>query len=447
MIWVKRNSFLLLLVGALALSACSTKKNTFVTRSYHNINSKFNGLFYAKENLRAGKLKLEKGHIDNYTEVLTIYRHGDERLAQSIYPEMDKAIEKASKVIQRHSIYLKKKEYCKWIDDAYLLIGKANFYKKDFPKAIEMFEYVAKEFKESDIRHEAKLWLYKTYVEQERYDKANHIYTLIEQEDSEEMPEEILLEAKKVRAFKLMRQNDQGKATEYIKEVIEGTKKKRSRARLTFILAQLSQNKNNFFRATDLYDEVINISPDYEMVFNAKLNKAMCSLGDSDDFDKVISPLKKMLNDDKNKEFKDKIYFVLAEIYKEKGDMPTAIENYKLSISSSVGDKNQQAMSYLALAEYYYDRPNYQLSKCYYDSTISVLAKTYGNYDEVHHRKVNLKGLVKNLNIIAMEDSLLRFAMMSPKKRDLIIQGLISDAVAAEEKKKEDDEIKKQEKY
>ena len=44
---------------------------------------------------------------------------------------MDKAIKKGSIVIQRHSIKIDGKEYCKWIDDNYLMIGKAYFYKAD----------------------------------------------------------------------------------------------------------------------------------------------------------------------------------------------------------------------------------------------------------------------------------------------------------------------------
>ncbi|NQY68189.1 MAG: tetratricopeptide repeat protein [Flavobacteriales bacterium] len=444
MIGFKIQSFALLILSFLLLTACSTKKNTFATRSYHNITSKYNGYFYAKENLKAGKQKIEKSYKDNYTQLLPLYINGDSKAAKSVYPEMDKAIEKASNVIQRHSIYIKKKEYCRWIDDCYLLIGKASFYKKDFSKANEMMSYVAKEFKDEDIRYDAKLWLYKLYVEEKKYEKADHIYALIIEEA--EIPKKVLLEAKKIKAHMFLENNEEDRAIELVKEVIDDTKKKRDKARLAYILAQIYQEKNNFFMAADYYNEVIKYNPPYEMAFNAKLNLAMCSMGDSDDFDKVINPLKKMLDDEKNKEYRDKIYFVLAELYKEQNDIPAAIQHYRLSVSSSVNDNNQKAISYLAIGDIFFERPNYPQAKSYYDSTLTVLSKEYPRYEEVFIRRNNLKGLVYNLNIISNEDSLLAFAEMSERERNKIIKELIKEAEEDERLAKEQAEIEKQEK-
>ena len=77
---------------------------------------------------------------------------------------MDKAIKKASVVIQRHSIRIKGKEYCRWIDDSYFLIGKAYFYKGEFDEAIKTFSFIKNEYKRSDIRFNASLWLSRRYI-------------------------------------------------------------------------------------------------------------------------------------------------------------------------------------------------------------------------------------------------------------------------------------------
>ena len=95
--------FSVLFIGsAIVLTSCSTKKNTLVNRTYHNITAHYNAYFYRNESLKEGVAKLGKLHEDNYDEVLSVFKYGDKRKAKSIYPEMDIAIEKASKVIQKH---------------------------------------------------------------------------------------------------------------------------------------------------------------------------------------------------------------------------------------------------------------------------------------------------------------------------------------------------------
>ena len=62
---------------------------------------------------------------------------------------MDKAIKKGSIVIQKHSMKIKGKEYCKWIDDNYFLVGKAYFYKGEFDEAIKTFSFIKNEYKDN----------------------------------------------------------------------------------------------------------------------------------------------------------------------------------------------------------------------------------------------------------------------------------------------------------
>ena len=57
---------------------------------------------------------------------------------------MTKAIKKGSIVIQRHSMKIRGKEYCRWIDDSYLMVGRAYFYKGEFEEAINTFNFVKK---------------------------------------------------------------------------------------------------------------------------------------------------------------------------------------------------------------------------------------------------------------------------------------------------------------
>ena len=132
----------LLLTLAGVCFSCSTRKNTPLNRAYHNLTSRFNVNFNGKEALKAGEIEHEKLCKDNYINILPIYCYPEKTELSSIYPSMDRVIEKASKSIYKHSMFFKGKEYVKPIDDAYLMMGKAYFYKQDYVQAQRIFSYI-----------------------------------------------------------------------------------------------------------------------------------------------------------------------------------------------------------------------------------------------------------------------------------------------------------------
>ena len=100
-----------------------------VGQFYHNVTAKYNGWFNANELVEASVLKLEEQHEDNFNEILPIYEYAAVDNADAVKADLDEAIKKVSVVIQRHSMEIDGKERNSWIDDCYLLIGIAQFYK------------------------------------------------------------------------------------------------------------------------------------------------------------------------------------------------------------------------------------------------------------------------------------------------------------------------------
>ena len=78
---------------------------------------------------------LETDHKENWKDILPVFIIGSEKESKSLYPQMDRAIEKSSMVIDRHSMVIKKKEENKWIKYNYFVIGQAYFYKHNFYEA------------------------------------------------------------------------------------------------------------------------------------------------------------------------------------------------------------------------------------------------------------------------------------------------------------------------
>ena len=83
------------------------------------------------------------------------------------------------------------------------------------------------------------------------------------------------------------------------------------KTRLIFILAQLHHIQGNY-KASVYYQEVVERNPEYEMAFQAKINRALSFTGG--DSKSIKAQLLKMLKDDKNIEYFDQIYYALAEI-------------------------------------------------------------------------------------------------------------------------------------
>ena len=112
----------LVLVFILLISpSCSTKKKSWTNRQYHNVTARYNGYFNGNESLKLGIKKLHKNHVDDYTTTISVFPTGNLKKAQKVRSYMNKAIQKGSVVIQRHSMKIKGKEYCKWIDENYLM--------------------------------------------------------------------------------------------------------------------------------------------------------------------------------------------------------------------------------------------------------------------------------------------------------------------------------------
>ena len=151
-----RNAWIFIL-SLIILGGCSTEKNTAVTRFYHNLTSHYNAFFNGRDQFKVAVKNFEKSYQDDYTKILPVFKYPNEQTASSLTGSMDITIEKATKVIKFHSItakpkrkkghltkkqkaFYKKSDYNNWVDDSWLLIGKAKFYKADYMGAYQAFK-------------------------------------------------------------------------------------------------------------------------------------------------------------------------------------------------------------------------------------------------------------------------------------------------------------------
>ena len=420
-------SYCFFLVCFTVINSCTTKKNTVVTRTYHNLTSHYNGFYYAEESIKEGIEKIENAHKDDFTRLLPVFIYADSKEAKSTYAEMDRAILKSSKVISRHAIVDKKdKEIVgavKWIDDNYLTVGKAQFYKDDYLTAVETFEYVAKTYKYDPNHYKAYLWMMRCYNEMGSYSMVEPIMEMLK--GDRDFPRYLMAEFAAISADYQLKRENYPKAIKELTKAAAFTKKKKERVRYTYILAQLYEQEKSYKKASVYYGQVVRMHPDYDMTFSAKIKIAMLYDSEYADSKKIKKDFRKMLRDEKNAEYRDQIYYALAQIERKENNIPGAIDYLKKSVKVSVANKNQKAISYLALGDIHFDMPDYKQAQIYYDSTIAFLSKDYPNYEFISNKQKSLKELVKNLDIITTEDSLQKLAKLSEKEIDKIIRNII----------------------
>ncbi len=421
-------------------AGCSTEKNTWATRTFHNINSHYNIFFHANESVKQGVLNIEERIEDDYTRLLPIYKSSNPSAGQMVKSDMDNAIIKCSKLIEIHSITKKPKrkknrtrkyqefasqeEFNKWIDDSYLLIGKAYFYQQNFVGAIDNFGYVIRKFPDEDTKYEAQIWLVRSYTELERFAEASEVIQAIQNDDK--FPKRLEKELAVATADYYMKQQEYAEAIKFLDIAIKKTTFKKNKARLKYIEAQLYQELGMPEQASEAYLAVTKMNPDYKMAFNAKINSAgvFSGVGDSE---KLKKELNKMLRDNKNFDFRDQIYYAIGNLYFKEGNRPVAIDNYAMSVASSFNNQYQRALSSITLADIYFEDLEYRKAQSYYDSAMIIIDETYPDYETVSANYRGLTNLVDNLVTVEREDSLQRIARMPVIERESFIARLMKE--------------------
>ncbi len=439
---IKRFSRPLFMLGFCACwMSCSNTKDTLLNRTAHNLSAHYNGYYNAGLKLEEALDKLAQAHVDHYDRVLSVFQYADATKAKSVYPQLEDIMKRTTTSIQRHTMYDRrgneKPESEKWIDDNWLLYGKALFFKHDYFEAIETFQFIEVTYKKEPGRHLASMWLAKTHLELTELREAEEKLDYLRNQS--DFPQKNKWELEAVNADFYLQTKNYNKATQHLARAAALTPDREKKIRYNFILAQLHQLKGEFKQAYDLYTRIVKMNPKYEMAFVARLNRARCYESSSGSSESVHKELLKMQKDPKNKDFLDQIYYALAGLYKNEGKESEEIFNLNLSIKSSTGNQNQKALSYLELGKIYYSKPDYKLAQAYYDSTISNMAKDYPDYTDILTKRNSLTKLAKYMKTIETEDSLQHLSTLSVEERALVIDQIISDE--EDQKRKSEQEV------
>ncbi len=444
---------------AVVIFSCSTEKNTFINRNYHSLTAHYNGYFNANELINQSMSTYLNSRQENYYQLLPIDPVPNEEEVIGMYPAIDTAIEKCKKVIRNHSMpsnerpSRKKEEHNRWIDENWTTIGIASFYRRDYEDAMKSFRFVRKFYKNDPSLHIGELWMAKTNMAMGKLTDAkfnlDNLDKVIVDEESKakgddkgkandekpaKFPAKIRFELEKTKAELALQRDDKVNAIFYLEESVKHARfnDSKSVARVHFILGQLQEESGNKTAAEKHYTKVIKGNADYEMAFNAQIRRTF--LGEGGD---VRKELLKMLKDAKNNEFKDQIYYALADIELRENDEPQAVVYLTNSAFYSINNTRQKGMAYERLGDLRFEKRDYVRAQKYYDSCANVITDNYPNAEVIRNKAEKLQDLVDAVETAMYEDSVQRVAAMPDKEREEFLKDMIKKIEKEEQERRE----------
>ena len=444
---MKRHIIYVLLLCAYATmhTACSTQKNTWASRSFHQTKTKYNIYYNGNISFAEGEDAIREANEDDYSTLLNLYPVSNHEAAKAATSQMDRTIEKCRKCIKLHSIKARPKvnqekrrkdpEYKAWLEQeefnnqmgkAWLLLGKAEFHKGDFLGSISTFNYIARHYAyDKDIVAQCELWSARAYAELGWLYEAEDVLRKV-QVDHLSKNSAPLYSA--VSADILLKTKQYDAAIPFVKIAVKNEDRRGNRPRFYYVLGQLYQVQGDKSAARNAYKRVLDLQPDNEMEFNARLQQSQLE----DDIQKSINILQKMAQLDKHKDRLDQIYGTIGDIYLEHEDTTKALEYYEKGIESSTENGINKAVVLVNAGDIYYKQRDYvKASPCYKEAT-QILSVENEQYARIQRRSETLDELVVEHNIVVLQDSLQRLAALSEEEQMKVVEKIIADLIQAE---------------
>jgi len=389
----------------IAILSCSTKKKSGKkTKFMKNVTAHYNIYFNAREQLNESLNTIRNSRDDDFNQVLSIYPLPDESSSANEEENLNTVIAKVNKIaIEKYE--------SNWLDDAYLLLADAEYLKRDFYNAIEYDSYVSLTFPDDNKNKlAAYLGQVKSDFALDLNDEADSVLKLAIGLNSRYLKDD--LEASQAEIA--LRKKKLPEAIDHLAKAINETKERYLKIRWRYILAQLQEENKEPEKAIYNYNKIAKSNAAFEISFNANLSKIRISESQQGkEFDKIAT-LKRLLKEDKNREFKEQIYYQLGNAYADKNDLANATSFYSTSTRTVPSTVKQKGLSYLKLAQINFEQlKNYKQSQLYYDSTLQYLPKIYPGYNEIVIKANNLQYLADRLNIIDDQKELLQFSNLS----------------------------------
>ena len=413
--------------SVLLIYGCVANKDTAVDRRFQNLTARYNYIYNANVLLSEYNEGMLQSYPDNYEKTLPVYLDPEPQINLVLTPGV--ANKQLDDVITKGQTIINDKSFSNYIDDAYMLLGKANYLKGNYFIASEYFDYTAKTYNNNlETFIMAMNWKARSQMQLNNMVLADKIIdTMLRASD--ELKKDLaepLATASQMRIY----QKRNKEAILFLESAIALPAEKQLRIRWRFILAQLQEKEKNLQDAYANFTKVEKSNAPFEMYFHANLNriklKALLSGVKLNKEDQLLA----LLKDDKNFDYTDQIYYQVGELFSAEGNFVKAEENYHKSVLKSTRNQTQKALSYLRIADLNFKEfNNYIKAKLYYDSTVMILPKNFPDYENIVKKADNLQYLTDRYTIITKEDTAQAIAKLPADQREANVRAYLTPKV------------------
>lgn len=429
------------------------KKINPVKKVIQNLTTHYNFYFNAEKKLNTIIADAKIQHKDNFTLLLPFFPYTLEKIATN-KTELDSVITKANDAILLHDLR------SDWVDDLFLLMGKAYFYKRDFDSAAIAFQYINYTFQPKNkdekgynkimgsninssgsvfnistpepknslvaklshlsARNEAILWIIRVYLEQQSfYIAAGLIETLKRDKD---FPERLQPKLSELQAYQYYLQESYDSAANYLQKAIPNYPAK-EKPRAKFLVAQLYQKAGNNKLAAQFYEDAIQSTLDPIIEAYGKINQIELFTGNEGEIQisKNLADLKRMLKKEKYADYRAIIYYAAAKIEKFRNHNNEAISLLFKGTTFNRTNIKYRNLNFQLLGDLAFDERKYEIAATAYDS-LDFNDSSIHSIETVKERKILLKRLTTLLTTKYIQDSLLRIEAMPEKERELFLK-------------------------
>ena len=371
--------------------------------------------------------------------------------------ELDSVIYKANAGILLHDLRND------WVDNLYMLMGRAYYFRQVFDTAYLNFQYINYAFspKEKDgydktigsnsneggnafsistkesnnlakkilshppSRNESFIWLIRTYLALEEYPEAAGMIETLKSDPL--FPDRLKTQLHEMQALWFYQQNNYDSAAVYLEKALVNASNREERARWEYLVAQLYERSGKPENAKEYFDNTVKHTLNPVLEVYARLNSIRQNKGtDEKAIQLNIDELLKMVRKDRYTNYSDIIYYSIAQMELERKNTGAAkfflLKSTRTAIEKSA-DPNQKSRSFLQLGDLSFDEGSYSDAKNYYDSVQNQ--ELVSNPEAFAKRKEVLTRIAASANIIYRQDSLQRIAAMPEAEREPYIKKLV----------------------
>lgn len=444
------------------------KKLSAPKRLYQNTVTHYN--YYFNANLRLNELitAATQSTKDDYTKLLPFYSYTLEATSQNKV-ELDSIVYKCTAGILLHDLRND------WIDNMFLLLAKAYFYRNDLDSANLTLQYInfsfapkeaggydkpigssssndqgiftistkekksifKKVFSRPPSRNESFIWQIRTYIERNELGEAAGIIEILKNDPN--FPKRLATDLHEVTSYWYYKQKLYDSAALHLSLALDNAKSVQEKARWEYLVAQMYQLSKNMDLSSKYYQKAMDHTIDPIMDVYARLNALkLQNSGNKNFMQDNIDALHSMAKKDKYEAYRDIIYYAAATIELDRKNYSNAQKDLLKSVEFTANNPSQRSQAFLLLANMNYDQKAFTESYNFYDSLDVNILSDSTDKNDVNFRKPILKIIVANKLAIIEQDSLQALAKMTPDQRDAFIKKQQKKAGKENKESKED---------